>query len=171
MALDIVKFWKDQTELWNEQQKCDLCWNFAAPLVNSQMNIVQQELDSETECCVNVFLTDIKFREVKNRNSVTGLVINKTCVWNFSLWCVLPVQLGVNNYNEIKGHPIDESKWSTIFKPLIDCLGCDNILDTCELLGVTNVNVDMPTDATLVHNYLDNNYNGWKINYSFTQIN
>lgn len=163
--MDIVDFWKKQVELWNEQEKCGLCFEFAAPLVQSQTNIVQNE-----NCCVNVFLTDIRFREVKNRNATTGLITGKSCVWNFSLWCLLPSDLGVNNYNEIKNHPVDESKWETIFKPIIDCLGCDNILDTCEILGVTNVNVDMPQDATLVHNYLDNNYNGWRVNYSFTQI-
>lgn len=163
--MDIVKFWKDQTELWNEQEKCGLCWEFSAPLVSSQINIVQDET-----CCVNVFLTDIRFRETKQRNSVTGLTIGKTCIWTFSLWCLKKENLCVNNYNEIKGYPVDESKWETIFKPIIECLGCDNILDTCELLGVTNVNVDMNQDATLIHNYLDNNYNGWKINYTFTQI-
>lgn len=165
MSLDIVKFWKDQTERWNEQEKCGLCWEFSAPLVSSQINIVQEET-----CCVNVFLTDIRFRETKQRNSVTGLTIGKACTWTFSLWCLKKENLGVNNYNEIKGYPVDESKWETIFKPIIECLGCDNILETCELLGVTNVNVDMNQDATLIHNYLDNNYNGWKINYTFTQI-
>lgn len=164
--MDIVEFWKDQVDLWNEQNKCGLCWEFSAPLVTSQINIVQQE---ET-CCVNVFLTDIRFREVKNRNTTTGLMIGKSCVWTFSLYVLKKENLGVNNYNEIKDHPIEESKWDTIFKPIIDCLGCDNILDTCELLGVTNVNVDMASDAVLIHNYLDANYNGWKLNYTFTQI-
>ena len=165
MALDIVDFWKKQTDLWNQQTKCGLCWEFSAPLVPSQINVVQKE-----DCCVQVFLTDIKFKENKVRNSVTNLITGKTCVWTFSLWCVVPVNLGVNNYNEIKGHSVDESKWNEVFYPLINCLGCDNILDTCELLGVTNVNVDMFGDATLIHNYLDDNYNGWRVNYQFTQI-
>lgn len=164
--MDIVLFWKNQVDLWNTQNKCGLCWEFSAPLVASQNNIVQEE----HPCCVQVFLTDIRFREIKQRNAITGLVTGKTCVWSFSLHALIKSPLGVNNYNEIKNHPIEESKWETIFKPLIDCLGCDNILDTCELLGVTNVNVDMNGDAVLVHNYLDENYNGWRINYQFTQI-
>ena len=171
--MDIVKFWKEQTELWNTQNKCGLCWEFSAPLVASQINIVQEEPDEEEEnedCCVHVFLTDIKFREVVTRHPVTNQTTKKTCVWTFSLWVLKKENLGVNNYNEIKGYPIEESKWETIFKPLIDCLGCDNILDTCELLGVTNVNVDMNGDAQLIHNYLDENYNGWKINYTFSEI-
>lgn len=163
--MDIVKFWKDQVQLWNEQNKCGLCWEFSAPLVNSQINIVQEE----TPCCVQVFITDITFKENVVRNSVTGLTTSKTCVDTFTLWALIESPLGVNNYNEIKGHPIEESKWNEIFLPIKECLSCDNILDTCEILGQTNVNVDL-TNATMVHNYLDKAYNGWKIQYTFTQI-
>lgn len=163
--MDIVSFWKQQTDLWNEQNKCGLCWEFSAPLVHSQINVVQTE-----SCCANVFLTDVRFRENIQRSSITNMVTSKTCVWNFSLWCLVPASMGLNNYNEMKGHPVDESKWNTIFKPIIDCLGCGNILDTCVILGETNVNVDFNGDAVLIHNYLDNNYNGWRVNYTFTQI-
>jgi len=163
--MDIVDFWAKQVDKWNDESKCGFCWEFAAPLVPSQINIVQPE-----NCCVNVFLTDIKFREAIVRNSVTSLITSKTCVWNFSTYALVPKQLGINNYNEIKDHPIDESKWQTVFYPLITCLGCNNILDTCEILGITSVNVEMPSDALLIHNYLDNNYNGWRVNYTFTQI-
>lgn len=163
--MNIINFWKQQVDLWNEQNKCGLCWQFSAPLINSQINIVQNE-----NCCVSVFITDIKFRKVITRNQNTNMITRKTCVWNFSVWFLLPVNLGVNNYNEIKGHPVDESKWETVYLPIIECLGCDNVLDTCTILGLTNVNVDMQGDAALIHNYLDNNYNGWKVNYTFTQI-
>ena len=166
--MDIVKFWKDQVDIWNEQEKCGFCWTFSAPLVPSQINIVQSETNEE-DCCVHVFLTDLKFRESIVRNTTTNLITNKTCVWTFSLWVMQSKNLGLNNYNEIKGHSIEESKWNELFYPLINCLGCDNILDTCEILGVTNVNVAFNGDATLVHQYLDG-YNGWKINYSFTQV-
>lgn len=163
--MDIVNFWKEQVNIWNEQNKCGLCWEFSAPLVNSQINTVQKE----TPCCVQVFITDITFNETLVRNSVTGLTTSKTCVDRFTLWALIESPLGVNNYNEIKGHPIDESKWTNIFLPLKECLGCENILDTCEILNQTNVNVDL-TNATLVHNYLDQSYSGWRINYTFTQI-
>jgi hypothetical protein len=161
--MDIVKFWKDQVDLWNDQDKCGLCFEFSAPLVQSQANTNQ----TETPCCVQVWITDIGFKENIVRAS-SGLITSKTCVDTFTLWVAKESPLGVNNYNEIKGHPIEESKWSEIFLPIKECLGCDNILDTCELLGQTNVNVDL-TNATIIHNYLDN-YNGWKVNYTFTQI-
>jgi len=163
--MDIVNFWKEQVNIWNEQNKCGLCWEFSAPLVNSQINTVQKD----TPCCVQVFITDITFNETLVRNSTTGLTTSKTCVDRFTLWVLIESPLGVNNYNEIKGHPIDESKWSEIYLPLKECLGCENILDTCEILNQTNVNVDL-INATLVHNYLDQSYSGWKINYTFTQV-
>jgi hypothetical protein len=157
--MDIISFWKNQTDIWNTQNKCGLCWEFSAPLVASQINIVQNET-----CCVNVFLTDIKFREEKVFNSVTGLTTSKRCIWNFSLYALIKENLGVNNYNEIKGHPVNESKWETIFYPIINCLGCDNLLDIC------NIQINQNGDAQLIHNYLDENYNGWKINYTFSEI-
>lgn len=162
--MDIVKFWKDQVNLWNENDKCGLCFEFSAPLVQSQANINQ----TETPCCVQVWITDIGFKENIVR-APSGLITSKTCVDTFTLWVAKESPLGINNYNEIKGHPIEESKWSEIFLPIKECLGCDNILDTCEILGQTNVNVDL-TSATMIHNYLDKVYNGWKINYTFTQI-
>ena len=157
--MDIVSFWKNQIDTWNETEKCGLCWEFSAPLVTSQINIVQNET-----CCVNVFLTDIKFREEKQFNSITGLTTSKKNIWNFSLYALVKENLGVNNYNEIKGHPIDESKWETIFYPIINCLAIDTISDTC------NFQVTQNGDAQLIHNYLDENYNGWKINYTFQTI-
>ncbi len=162
--MDIVNFWKRQIDLWNDENKCGFCWNFHAPLVNSQINIVNSE-----NCCVSVFLTDLKFREVTQRNEKTGFVSSKKCVWTFSLYALIKSPVGINNYNEIINHPIEESKWENIFKPLINCLGCNNLLSYCDILELQNVLVDMNGDATLVHNYLDENYNGWKVNYTFTQ--
>jgi hypothetical protein len=161
--MDIVDFWKKQVEKWNEDKKCGLCFEFAAPLVSSQINIVESET-----CCVNVFLTDVKFREDKIYNPVTGLLTSKKCIWSFSLHAMVKKDLGINNYNEIKGHSVDESKWNTVFYPIINCLGCDNILEFCEIIG-KQIEVRQVGDAVLVHNYLDSNWNGWKVNYSFTE--
>jgi len=162
--MDIVKFWKDQVDLWNESDKCGLCFEFSAPLVQSQSNTNQ----TEDPCCVQVWITDIGFRENIVR-ATSGLITSHTCIDTFTLWVAKQSPLGVNNYNEIKGRPIEESKWEEIFLPIKECLSCDNILDTCEILGQTNVNVDL-TNATMVHNYLDNVYNGWRIQYTFTQV-
>lgn len=163
--MDIVNFWNKQVEKWNCDNKCDMCWEFHAPLVLSQLNITQTN-----SCCVNIFLTDVRFREEKNINQITTLTTSKRCIWNFSIYALVQQDLGVNNFNEIKGHPVDQSKWSNILYPIIQCLGCDNILDFCEILG-EDIIVTQNGDAVLIHNYLDSNYNGWKINYTFSKIN
>lgn len=166
--MNIVDFFKKQVDIYNEDLKCGFCWTFSAPLKESQTNIVQSETNEE-DCCVHVFLTDPGFRENITRNNQTNLITSRTCIDTITAWVLMKVPLGVNNYNEIKGHPIEESKWNTVFYPIRECLGCENILDTCEILGETNMNVDL-TNGIIVHNYIDDNYNGWKISYTFTQV-
>ena len=161
--MDIINFWQQQVDKWNTDNKCGLCWEFSAPLVPSQINVVQTET-----CCVNVFLTDIKFRTDEVYNAITGLTTSKKCIWSFSVHALITVPLGVNNYNEIKNHPIEESKWTSVFFPIAQCLACDNILDVCDILG-KKLEVRQLGEAQLIHNYLDSNWNGWKINYSFSE--
>lgn len=161
--MDIVQFWSQQVAKWNEINKCGFCWEFGAPLVNSQINIQQ----SNDPCCIQLLLSNIRYRSTKNRNPISQLITNEDCTWTFTLHAVTEKPLGINNYNEIKGHSVDESKWNTIFAPLLECLGCESIIDYCEILGY-DVIVNQIGDAELIHNYLDNNYNGWKITYSFT---
>jgi len=161
--MDIVDFWSKQVALWKDDQKCGLCWEFGAPLVNSQINVQQ----SENPCCVQVMLTNIRYRTNVVRNSISQLITENTCTWTVTVYAVQEVTLGTNNYNEIKDHPVEESKWVTVYNPILQCLGCDNILGYCEILGY-DVIVNQVGDAELIHNYLDKNLNGWRVNYSFT---
>lgn len=159
--MDIVDFLKQQTEIWDNEQKCGFCWNFGAPLVNSQLNIEQ---DAENEaCCVSIFVTDITGGENLSYNTA-GLVTTAYCDKTFTMYALIKSPMGVNNYTEIKGHPVEESKWNTIFKPLEDCLTCGNPFDFCEILGY-----NMQTTSkrwSIVHNWLNNNYNGWKFTFT-----
>lgn len=161
--MDIVNFWKLQTDKWQADNKCGLCWQFGAPLVQSQINISQSEADKA--CCVNVFVTDITYNEVIGYNSQTGFRNVEAHEWSFNIHVLTPVQLGVNNYNEIKGHDIDESKWVTVFKPILDCLSTEKVLDFCFLLN-ERVNITK-WQGFLVHNYLDSNLNGWRFAGTF----
>lgn len=158
--MDIVNFFKQQTDKWNADKKCGFCWEFGAPLVASQINATQNET-----CCVKVFLTDITFSETKTYHPTTGYVTGRVHEWGFTLRALVPVALGVNNYNETKGHDVDESKWETVFYPILQCLSEDNILEFCDILGL-NVNVPI-WRAFLEHNYLNENYNGWRFAGTF----
>lgn len=161
--MNIVEYWAKQVELWQEEQKCGLCWQFGAPLVNSQVNVQ----DSENPCCFNVMLINPRPFTTKVRNPITNLVLTKTCGWRFTLLIMTESPLGLNNWNEKFGHAVSESKWSTIFNKVYECFDCDEITNACEILGY-DVLVDQIGDAELLHNYLDSNYNGWRFNFSFT---
>ena len=155
--MDIVKYFSDLTAKFNEEEKCDFCWEFSAPLFEDAVNIVQ----NEEACCVQLMLTDLK---EQNRTSYasTGFVTGKTTTYSFTLYALIQGKLGVNNYNEIKGHDVITSNWVQIFKPLRDCLSDSAIASDCELTGLQ---VELPAwDFQTVRNYQDNNYNGWRIN-------
>lgn len=152
----IVDFYKNKVDEWNANGHCGFdCFKFGAPLQTSHINIQQQE-----DCCVQVFLTDIRYRSIYSNTQIfNGYNTLDKCAVSFNLWILVPSELGVNNYNEILGHPITESKWETIFEPLLDCFGCG--ANQCEqidnFLGYTKWSVD------LVHNYADMVYDGIKI--------
>lgn len=158
---DIVDFFKEQTAKWNDEQKCGFCYTFGAPLFNSEINVQQTE-----DCCMQVFLSNISVKSIYNQNinNFNGIKQLEQCIYSFELHLLKQVPMGINNYNEIQNHPIEESKWQTIFKPLLNCFGCgiNECSDIDTFVGYNNYNV------SLVHNYLDNNYNGIKINASIT---
>jgi hypothetical protein len=168
--MDIVSFWKLQTEKWNEELKCGFCWEFSAPLIESSVNIVQSEEDKE--CCVKLmFLQDKQpaFSTNNTYNATTNLLTNQICATNFQLLVLLNSELGVNNYNEIKGHTTTQSNWERILQVLQECLSCDANLAFCEILGsvyrVTN------WSGTQVINYTGSVYCGYRINVSFQKSN
>lgn len=161
--MDIVTFWKDQITKWNTEEKCGFCWNFDAPLFLSHINMIQ--LEQEKSCCVNVFLTDLTYREQETTNTVTALVTNKFCEYGFVLYVCFPKDIAGNNYNEIKGHDILNSNYHTVYKPILDCFGCGNILDFCEILGYKPAITSK--SATTFQKLQGNNYSGWRIPFTF----
>ncbi|HSH68032.1 MAG TPA: hypothetical protein VLB84_20025 [Bacteroidia bacterium] len=159
--MDIVKFWKQQVEKWQEDEKCGFCWEFSAPLFENVTNIQQTEED----CCTYVFLTKLVRNRVPQFSANTGFLNRKFCDYSFTLHVVRKGDLGTNNYNEIAGHPIEESRWNEIYKPIADCLDCDLMLDFCEFVGLK---VDeMTWREEMEQAYMDNNYFGWRITATF----
>lgn len=158
--MDIVDFWKQQIDKWNEDEKCGMCWNFSAPLFENASNIQQ----TSESCCTYVFLTNIK--RVKNfRTYPTGMTDVDSCDYSFNLHVIRKGDLGTNNYNEIRGYAVADGRYNEIYKPIADCLDCDLQLDFCEFLGV-NIN-EISWVETMEQAYLDNNYFGWRIAANF----
>ena len=168
--MDIVNFWQQQTDKWNDETKCGFCWEFSAPLIESSVNLVQP--DEDKECCVKVmFLQDKQpaFSTANSYNNETNLLTSQTCATNFQLLVLLNSNLGVNNYNEIKGHSTEDSNWSAILQRLQECLSCDANLAFCEILGSA---YRLTTwSGQQVINYSDSIYCGYRINVSFQKSN
>lgn len=158
--MDIVKYFEDQVLKWNTDEKCGECFEFSAPMFESAINIV----DPEAPCCVQVMLTDLGYLETTSYGS-NGLLNNKACEYSFTLYVLKASSLGVNNYNEVKGHDVSGSKWETIYKPLQECFSCDTQLDFCNLLGYAPE--VKKWSLKMVRNYQDLNFDGWRIDGIF----
>lgn len=158
-----ITFFEKQVEKWNEDQKCGFCFQFSAPLKESAINI--QQIRENDNCCVQVMLTDLRLSVQKQYDS-KSFIIQDDCIYSFNLFVLKPSSLGVNNYNEINGHSVMESKWKTILEPLLECFGCDAILDLCEIWNYP-IQVTNWGQAEVLINYQDMNYDGWKIPITF----
>jgi len=157
---DIVGFWKDLVDQWNLASKCGECWYFGAPLEEAKVNIQQ----SSDPCCVHVFVTDIE-EQVLRTYASTGFQNGRADTCSFTLWVLKQDELGKNNFNEILGHSITESKWETILKPLKECFKAKDLIDFCAQLGYY---VQIPVwNLTTRINYQDMNYTGWAIRAQF----
>lgn len=167
--MDIVKFWQQQVNKWNAENKCGFCWEFGAPMIESAVNI--QQVESGKECCAKVFFLREKvtaFQTQNTYNNQTGLKNQILCNKSFQLLVLFDSKLGLNMYNEIKGHDTDESVWTTKLSKLEECLSCDANLDFCEIIGYTSRVTQW--SAQQVTNYLDSNYVGYRISVTFQEV-
>ena len=163
--MDIVNFFKRQTDLWNEDNKCGFCWSFGAPLTESGVNETVIDKNCNDCCLVNLFITNLSERKNRNYNNTTKLLIDYTIDYTFTLHVLALDRTDTNVYNEQIGYPVCESKWSNILRPLQKCVCEEEVLKLCEILDkkilITNWN------AITRINWLDNNYTGWSITMTF----
>lgn len=162
--LNVIKFFQEVANRWNEENKCDFCWTFGAPLSLAGMNSSVQAQDSV--CCNHLFVTDYEVSPGYSKHDLTQQINRKWCDHIFTLYVVQQANLGFNVYNEQIGHPIDESLWKTKLEPLLDCLGCGNEFDLCEMgyqFEIFKWNM-----KTIIYKE-DANYTGWRILGIFRQ--
>ena len=166
--MNIVKFWEDQVAKYDAEQKCGFCWDFGAPLREDKVNIEQP--NEGKECCVKVMFLQDKgsaFNVQRSYNQQTALMNGVTTTYNFQLLVVLDSVLGINMYDETKGHDKADSIWTTILSRLQNCLADDLNFDFCLFLG--SVYQVTQWSATQEINYLNSNYCGYRINVTFSQ--
>lgn len=170
--MNVITFFEELVQIWkgnpeeNIDPKCGECWVFGAPLGIAEMNGFKTKADDK--CCVHLFITYYKTSSSYSKNTTTGLINRSWCDHMFTLYAVKHSDISLNLYNEQPYHPIEESIWETILKPLQNCLGCGNELELCEL----DYDFEIARwEMEVVKKYEDSNYAGWKINGTFRQYN
>lgn len=143
---------------WNTEERCDFNWEFVGSVRESDLNEYQVRQDN---CPVIVAVTDYRFECNTPMNTTTGLQLLGSETHTFNLHILSQDSLGLNAYNEIPNHPIEESKWESILYPLLECNAC-NPIDFCTELGFNFQVVRWVLNQKL--DWLDNNYTGWTIN-------
>jgi hypothetical protein len=161
--MQVLEFFENLVEQWNEEQKCGFCWNFYAAGRSDYSNIIQ--FTDDNKCCVNVILLAFGSKLIKKQN-YDGLISEEYCAKYFELLVGIPSSLDIQFYNENPDIDKSESKYSLYIKPLLDCLGCGIDIECNEsgfdLLEWSN---------ELVLNYQDYNIDGLRIKGSFKDIN
>lgn len=152
--IDIIGLFEQKLNEWNNIQKCGYCWEFEAPLRESDMNESEKK---EEECCVRSFLTNLTVRV--NRRYENGLVGEKVARYEFDLYFLKYDDIGLNTYEEMEGYPISESKWKKILLPLKECVSQG--FDFCGILGRHLKVVDEEWETRI--DFLDQNYTGWVV--------
>lgn len=155
--MNVIDFFKTVAEKWNTENRCGFCWTFGAPLSEFGMN--ESRLTFSDQCCVQMFVTEYE-TDTTYQFSELNLPNKKFCDHIFSIYVVQPSNLGINTFNEIKGHDISESLWETILKPIQNCIGCGNEFDLCELGYDFNI---IRWKMSVVKFKEDQNYTGWRI--------
>ena len=166
--MNIVQFFKNVSDVWNEENKCGFCWNFSAPLSESSMN--EYTPTNDKKCCVNLFITNYTTSNGYKLAQAPGINIGATsldwCDHIFTLYVVKNAEIGLNTYNEQPNHDVEESLWSTILDPLQNCLGCGNEIDLCDFGNDFEI---IKWNMEAVKYKDDSNYTGWKIMGIFRQ--
>jgi len=153
-----IEFFEHRVERWRVEG--DLCVDFHAAMVESAINITQSEVG-----CVQLFLTDLTISRRTERANSTGLISGRYCDYGFNLYVLRHGKLGVNNYDEIKGHSLGSSVWRTHLEPLLGYFGDTEFLDFCKMWNYPIEVIRWQMSALI--SYMDNNYHGWKIHAGF----
>lgn len=155
--MDVVDFFSRQVEQWNNDEKCGFCWEFDAPLTDAGVN---ESVKKSDDCCIRVFITNLSHRKNRTYQPTTKLLTDYTIDHTFTLHLLKLDRVDTNVYSEQLGHPVSESKWETILKPLEDCVCEAELLKFCDL--ICKKILIMNWNAVTRINWLDN-YTGWSI--------
>lgn len=159
--MNVVDFFKQQVERWNDDMACGFCWEFDAPLTDSGVNESVMQTDAEECCPVKAFITNYTFRHNRTYNPTTTMLTNDSIDHTLTLHILAFDRVDTNVYQEQIGHPVSEGKWETILNPLRQCVCEESLLEFCEIINKRILITAWNAVARI--NWLDNNYTGWSI--------
>jgi len=158
--IDVVKAFADMAEYWNTNNACGWCWEFEAPLRESDLNESQPKSD---ECCTRVMATNYRITKSRRYNDHLS-TSQESITHNITLRFLRQDDIGKNVYTEQAGHPLSESKWATILDPMRQCI---NFEDACLVLGIV-LPITRENWSPVIDEY-DGNYTGWKVDLVITE--
>lgn len=148
----ITDFLQNTISNFNAEEKCGFCWEFYAPLTEIDLNI------AKTGCCVNVFLVREKGvdfdTQIQNFNGASARQSERE---HFDLYFLIKSKEGINNYNEIPGHPISESREKEIFEPLRNCITYSIFDEICKEFFIFS------WSGKYIYDFQDEQYYGLRI--------
>lgn len=159
--IDFVDFFEKQIAIWNDEELCDSCWKFE---FSERLSEINESNQTDDDCCIMVFLTDYRPSKIRNYNTDSQYKMSERIRYTFSLYFLQHDRIDINVHKEIKGHPVEESKWNTILKPIIECVGD---FDFCELIGKPVQYLRDEWNPVL--DFQDNNYSGWRVQLQFEE--
>ena len=164
--MNVINFFKDLAQSWDEQSKCGSCWKFGAPLSESGLN--KSISKPEEACCTHLFVTSYRIGSQYRYNGTTGLQNYEAADHSFVLYAVQQVtDIGQNVYNEIPDSLVDDGLWAKIQEPLLGCLGSGRELELCEL------GYDFDITSWIMETVMlkeDQNWTGWRITGTFREL-
>lgn len=159
--MNVIKFWSDLIEQYDDDERCGFCWKFYAPLTEIDLNLVKKSID---DCCVNVFITRDKGVDFDSQITYNNGLPEVREREMYDVWFLVKSKVGLNNYNEMPDHDVEESRHNTILQPLRECITFEILRELCLDYEVNQ------WSGKYVYDYQDSIYYGIKISITTRKL-
>lgn len=165
---DVIIYLHQLINNFNENQECGFCWVFTAPLNNSTGNTYQIRDDN---CkCVHF----IVHRQRTSNNPTYGNVFHALSqniirhTINFHVGLI--AEFSENNWDEIKGYDLEDSRYFKYLKPLQGCITIKKLNEFCNILGYPMRISNLDFETIPNPNIYDENFVGYSVTLIIEEI-
>lgn len=170
--MNIIEMLDTLIKSWDEECKCDLCWQFRPGGRADYFNNVK--INPGEDCCVYVGVLSVRQVSGITASGVGGQFIDKRyCDWQIRMIAGIPSRLDLQFYNENTSHDSNGGKWEKYINPIFSCFGgCCIEIDLCDIHNCkgngTTVEITR-WESEMVMNQKDMNLDGVLINATFRE--